>query len=143
MDACPGCSKFSKIDIPGGLYGWGPTEAERIRWYEQDAKSKLLVITLRKDVGTVVGSDPVKKALQILKEKIYYKPDPTLANPSPFFQQVLLCLVTAGPTPGNPCIAYAQVYTRFNAPNVTNRTEYFGDHEWVIFANENGKFGAP
>lgn len=138
-DSCPGCSKFSKIGIPGGLYGWGATEAERIRWYEQDAKTKLLVITLRKDVSTVVGSDPVKKALQILKEKIYYKPDGDGAQ----FQQVHLCLVTAGPTPGNPCIAYAQVYTKFNAPNVSNRTEYFGDHEWVIFANENGKYGAP
>lgn len=130
-EQCPpgNCDFFSKIAIPGQHFGLGT------HWYDPDAKSKLLVITLRKEVTTVDGpADPVKRALQILKEKIFYKPD------GGQFQQVLLCLVTSGPTPGNPCIAYAQVYTKFNLPNVVNKSDYLGDHEWVIFANENGKY---
>ena len=118
--------------LPPKLFGVGT------HWYDHGAASRLVVNTLRRDVCTVPGSDPIKKAAHILQEKIYYEPE------GGQFQRVLLCIVTSGPTPGNPCIAYAQVYTRFNLPrNVTNPNDYLGDHEWVIFANENGKYGAP
>lgn len=130
-EQCPtnDCENFAKVTIPGQQFSVGT------RWYDPDAKSKLLVITLRKDVTEVVGDTPAKKALQILHEKVYYKPDN--ANS---YQQVLLCFVTSGPTVGNPCIAQVKVYTRFNLPNVPNKNEYTGDHEWVIFANENGRY---
>ena len=101
-----------------------------------DAASKLLVITLRRDNCTIDGRGPLTDALRILTEKVYYKPDPTPANPSPQYTQLYLCLVTSGPTPGQPCIAALKVYTRFNSPT----SDYWGDHEWVIFANENGKY---
>lgn len=141
-DAPPNTQFFSTIGIPDltdplgapKLFGVGT------HWYDSGAASRLVVNTLRRDVCTVPGSDAIKRAAHILQEKIYYKPDGVGTQ----FQQVLLCIVTSGPTPGNPCIAFAQVYTRFNLPrNVANPSDYLGDHEWVIFANENGKYGAP
>jgi hypothetical protein len=132
----PNTQFFSTIGIPDltdpsgapKLFGVGT------HWYDRDAASKLVVNTLRRDVCTVPGSDPIKRAAHILQEKIYYKPE------GGQFQQVLLCIVTSGPMPGRPCIVFAQVYTRFNLPNVPNKDDYLGDHEWVIFANENGKY---
>jgi len=136
----PGTQFFSTIGIPNladpllapKLFGVGT------HWYDPGAASILVVNTLRRDVCTVPGSNPIQKAAHILKEKIYYQPE------GGQFQQVLLCIVTSGPTPGNPCIAFAQVYTQWTLPrNVTSPSDYLGDHEWVIFANENGKYGAP
>ena len=132
----PGSQFFSTIGIPDltdplgapKLFGVGT------HWYDPGAASRLVVNTLRRDVCTVPGSDPIQKAAHILQEKIYYKPE------GGQFQRVHLCIITSGPTPGSPCIAFAQVYTRFNLPNVPNKNDYLGDHEWVIFANENGKY---
>jgi hypothetical protein len=133
---------FSTISIPDltntsgtpppQLFGVNPP----VHWYDPGAANKLVVNTLRRDVCTVAGSTPLQKAAQILKEKIYYKPD------GGTFQPVLLCAVTSGPTPNNPCIVFAQVYTQWTLPNVPNKKDYLGDHEWVIFANENGSYVA-
>ena len=57
-------------------------------------------------------------------------------NPTAQYTQLYLCFVTSGPTPGQPCIASLKVYTRHNSPS----PDYLGDHEWVIYANENGKY---
>lgn len=121
---------YSRIAIPGQLFAVGT------HWYDPDAASKLLVITLRRDNCTIDGRGPLTDALRILTEKVYYKPDATPANPAPQYTQLYLCFVTSGPTPGQPCIASLKVYTRFNSPS----SDYWGDHEWVIYANENGKY---
>ena len=106
-----------------------------------------MVNTLRRDKCTIgSGTGSLKDGLLILKEKIFYKPDIPYAaalEPTPVYKQLLLCLVTSGPYPGQPCIVYAQVYTRFNLPNVPNKMDYLGDHEWVIFSNENGRIALP
>jgi hypothetical protein len=134
---------FSRIQIPDAagapqLFGVGT------HWYDPDAKSKLVVNTLRRDKCTIgSGMGTVKDALLILQEKIYYKPDipypPRVPEVPPVYKPLHLCLVTSGPYPGEPCIVYAQVYTKFNLPNVPNKLDFLGDHEWVIFSNENGK----
>lgn len=122
---------YSRIAIPGQQFAVGT------HWYDPDAASKLLVITLRRDNCTVDGRGPLADALRILTEKVYYKPDlPTPANPTAQYTQLYLCFVTSGPTPGQPCIASLKVYTRHNSPT----SDYWGDHEWVIYANENGKY---
>lgn len=138
---------FSKIDIPNLADLQGPPQlfGEGTRWYDRDAASKLVVNILRRDKCTIgSGNGTLNDAALILREKIYHKPDvPTLRNPDnpPVYKPLYLCLVSGGPYPGEPCIVYAQVYTRFNLPrNVTNPWDYLGDHEWVIFANENGKY---
>ena len=139
---------FSRILIPDlttagvpQLFGPGT------RWYDPDAKNKLVVNTLRRDMCTIgSGTGSLKDGLLILKEKIFYKPDipyPDAPELTPVYKQLLLCLVTSGPYPGQPCIVYAQVYTRFNLPNVPNKMDYLGDHEWVIFSNENGRIALP
>ena len=121
---------YSRIAIPGQHFSVGT------HWYDPDAASKLLVITLRRDNCTIDGRGPLADALRILTEKVYYKPDPTPTNPTPQYAQLYLCFVTSGPTPGQPCIASLKVYTRHNSPS----PDYWGDHEWVIYANENGKY---
>jgi hypothetical protein len=128
---------FTKLQIPGALYGWGPNPADQIRWYSPGAASKLLVITLRRDVCTIDGHGPIADALKILKEKIFYRADNSLS-----YTQLLSCFVTSGPTPGVPCIAHRKVYTKFNLPPVSdpNRLQYLGDHEWVIYAHDNGRY---
>ena len=123
---------FSKVAIPGQQYAVGT------HWYDPGAESKLLVITLRRDKCTIGDHDgDLDDALQILKEKIFYRSDDGLT-----YNQVLSCFVTSGPTPGNPCIARRQVYLPFNLPPASdpNRLQYLGDHEWVIYANENGRY---
>ena len=125
---------YSQVSIPGQQYAVGT------HWYDPGAESKLLVITLRRDKCTIGDGDgDFDDALKILKEKIFYKSD---SHPELGYQQVLSCFVTSGPTPGNPCIARRKVYTKFNLPPVSdpNRLQYLGDHEWVLFANENGKY---
>lgn len=122
---------YSQIGIPGQQFAVGT------HWYDPGAASKLLVITLRRDNCTIDGRGPLSDALQILKEKVYYKSDVTLANPNPQYNQLYSCFVSSGPTPGHPCIAFRKVYTRWNSPS----SAYWGDHEWVIYANENGKYG--
>ena len=60
--------------------------------------------------------------------------------------KVLPCRITGGPVaatataPGRPCIASRKVYTIFNLPDVPNKFEYLGDHEWTIWANDNGRY---
>ncbi len=132
---------FSRIQIPNLTNPSGDPQLFGVgtRWYDPDAKTKLVVNTLRRDKCTIgSGLGTLKDALLILKEKIYYKPDkPYDAAPEnpPVYKQVLLCLVTSGPYPGQPCILYARVYSKF----VTSNSAYWGDHEWVILSNENGK----
>jgi hypothetical protein len=138
----PGTLFFSKIGIPDPSTGLPQLFGVGIHWYDPGAASQLVVNTLRRDKCTIgSGNGTLSDAGLILKEKIYYKPDqPTAHNPLPEYRPVYLCLVTSGPYVGEPCIAFAQVYTKYNLPkNVTNPNEYLGDHEWVIFSNENGK----
>lgn len=113
-------------------------------WYDRDAKSKLIVNTLRLDKSEIgSGNGTIRDALLILKERLYYKPDqPTARAPAdpPEYRQLHLCFVTSGPYPGEPCVLYAKAYTKFNLPkNVPNPNEYLGDHEWAVLANENGR----
>lgn len=145
-----GTTFFSKVGIPNQLFGVGT------KWYDHDAVNKLLVVKLRRDKCTIgSGNATAKDALLILKEKIYYRPDhvvywpgtsilknpPPGLGPDPVYLPLNLCLVTGGPYPGEPCIVFAQVYTKFNLPNVPNADSlYRGDFEWVIFANENGRY---
>jgi hypothetical protein len=140
----PGTLFFARISIPDLLDPLGNPQLFGVgtHWYDPGAASQLVVNTLRRDKCTIgSGTGSLSDAGLILKEKIYYKPDqPTTHNPIPEYRQVYLCLVTSGPYVGEPCIAFAQVYTKYNLPkNVTNPSEYLGDHEWVIFSNENGK----
>jgi hypothetical protein len=138
---------FSKIQIPD-LLNNPQLFGEGTRWYDHDAKTKLVVNTLRRDKCTIgSGNGTLKDALLILKEKIYYKPDipyyPAAPEFPPVYKPLLLCFVTSGPYPGQPCIVYGKVYTKFNLPNVPNKLDYLGDHEWVIFSNENGRIALP
>jgi hypothetical protein len=126
----PAPDRFTKLAIPGQQFGVGT------HWYDPDAASKLLVITLRRDNCTIDGRGPLTDALRILKEPVYYQSDASPANPNPQYNQLYLCAVTSGPFPGQPCIASLKVYTRWNSPS----SEYWGDHQWVIYANENGKY---
>ena len=138
---------FSRIQIPSATSSTPQLFGKDTRWYDPDAKNKLVVNTLRRDKCTIgSGTGSLKDGLLILKEKIFYKPDipyPDAPELTPVYKQLLLCLVTSGPYPGQPCIVYAQVYTRFNLPNVPNKMDYLGDHEWVIFSNENGRIALP
>jgi hypothetical protein len=145
-DVPPNTIFFSRIQIPDlvDLLGAPQLFGVGTRWYDHDAKSKLVVNTLRRDKCTIgSGLGTLKDALLILKEKIYYKPDiaypPRVPENPPVYKRLHLCLVTSGPYPGEPCIVYAKVYSKFNLPNAPNKLDYLGDHEWLIFSNENGK----
>jgi hypothetical protein len=127
---------FSTLAIPGQVFGDG------IRWYSQDAASKLLVITQKRHKCTIgSGQGTAKDALIGLATKTYYKPDhvtywpytqpPIQKNPptgtEPVFQRVPLCLVSGGPYLGEPCLFYEYIDAGRNLIR-------------VFYANENGKY---
>jgi hypothetical protein len=113
------CEFFAQVRIPQATF----------------APTNPLVTTLRRDRCTIEGRGIIGKALQILEESIFYRPDEAAA-----YAKVYPCRITGGPVPGIPCIASRGVYTIFNLPNAPDKFKYLGDHFWVIKATENGKY---
>jgi hypothetical protein len=132
--AAGACEFFATLKIPGTF---GTTTSP---------PSDLLVITLRRDRCTIEGRGIIGKALQILDENVLYRGATTAGVEDSQYVKVLPCRITGGPVaatstaPGRPCIAARKVYTVFNLPDVTNKWEFYGDHEWTIWANDNGRY---
>lgn len=128
------CEFFANLKIPGTF---GITTSP---------PSDLLVITLRRDRCTIEGRGIIGKALQILDENVLYRGATTAGVEDTQYVKVLPCRITGGPVaatptaPGRPCIASRKVYTIFNLPDLPNKWDYYGDHEWTIWANDNGKY---
>ena len=128
------CEFFAALKIPGTF---GTTTSP---------PSELLVITLRRDRCTIEGRGIIGKALQILDENVLYRGATTAGVEDSQYVKVLPCRITGGPVaatataPGRPCVASRKVYTIFNLPDVPNKWDYLGDHEWTIWANDNGKY---
>lgn len=115
------CQYFARLAIPGTFAPTNP-----------------LVTTLRRDRCTIEGRGIIGKALQILEESIYYRGDS-----SSNYLQLFSCRTHGGPSPGVPCIASRGIYTIFNLPNVPDKLSYWGDHFWIIYSTENGRYGTP
>ena len=132
--AAGACEFFASLKIPGTF---GTTTSP---------PSDLLVITLRRDRCTIEGRGIIGKALQILDENVLYRGATTTGVEDTQYVKVLPCRITGGPVaatataPGRPCIASRKVYTIFNLPDVPNKWDYYGDHEWTIWANDNGRY---
>jgi len=128
------CEFFAALKIPGTF---GTTTSP---------PSDLLVITLRRDRCTIEGRGIIGKALQILDENVLYRGATSAGVEDSQYVKVPPCRITGGPVaatstaPGRPCVASRKVYTIFNLPDVPNKWDYLGDHEWTIWANDNGKY---
>jgi hypothetical protein len=128
------CEFFASLKIPGTF---GTTTSP---------PSQLLVVTLRRDRCTIEGRGIIGKALDVLQERVYYRGATTAGVEDSQYVKVLPCHITGGPVaatataPGRPCIASRKFYFRWNLPDVPNKLDYLFDQEWIIWANDNGKY---
>jgi hypothetical protein len=128
------CEFFANLRIPGtfGTTTSPPTE--------------LLVVTLRRDRCTIEGRGIIGKALDVLQERVFYRGATTTGVEDSQYVKVLPCRITGGPVaatataPGRPCIASRKFYLPWNLPDVPNKSDYLFDQEWIIWANDNGKY---
>jgi hypothetical protein len=87
-----------------------------------------------------------RQALDVLRERVYYRGTTTAGVEDSQYVKVLPCHITGGPVaatataPGRPCIASRKFYFPWNLPDVPNKSDYLFDQEWIIWANDNGKY---